>query len=155
MNHHIVGGRQHNGTTEWFTDGDKCREWKATGSLLWIHGKRMFPLVLALVILSTKYLSGLREERLMVCCSSNLPYWELIFYVAPRSSTMLQRCAKPDWRPWHIFTLTFETSTTNPAASFCHHSSSNFLLVPMPFATYSPISTRHTTTAHIGLTTRL
>ena len=51
MNHHIVGGRQHNGTTEWFIKSDKCHKWMAAGSLLWIHGKRRFPLVLALVIL--------------------------------------------------------------------------------------------------------
>ena len=43
MNHQIVGGRQYNGTTEWFVDSDKCRKWKAAGSLLWIHGKRMSP----------------------------------------------------------------------------------------------------------------
>ncbi|KAN0136449.1 hypothetical protein V8E53_005817, partial [Lactarius tabidus] len=38
-NHHIVGDRQHEGTAEWFIDSDQCHEWKADGSLLWIHGK--------------------------------------------------------------------------------------------------------------------
>jgi hypothetical protein len=41
-NHHIFGGRQHKGTTEWFTDSDKYHKWKAAGSLLWVHGKRTF-----------------------------------------------------------------------------------------------------------------
>ncbi|KAN0136416.1 hypothetical protein V8E53_005784 [Lactarius tabidus] len=38
-NHHIVGERQHEGTAEWFIESNKCREWRADGSLLWIHGK--------------------------------------------------------------------------------------------------------------------
>ena len=99
MNHHIVGGRQHNGTTEWFINSDKFHKWKAAGSLLWIHGKRMFPLALASVILWTKCLSGLREERSMVCYSPSLRYWETYFcYEAPQSLTMLQCCVKSDWR---------------------------------------------------------
>ncbi|KAH9046343.1 ankyrin repeat-containing domain protein [Lactarius deliciosus] len=38
-NHIITSGRQHEGTTEWFCKGNIFEEWKATGSLLWIHGK--------------------------------------------------------------------------------------------------------------------
>ena len=40
-NHNIACNRQHGGTTEWFCKGNKFEKWKATGSLLWIHGKRM------------------------------------------------------------------------------------------------------------------
>jgi hypothetical protein len=32
----------HNGTASWFIQGTTFREWEVTGSLLWIHGKRMF-----------------------------------------------------------------------------------------------------------------
>ena len=39
------------GTTQWFVDSDKYDQWKVTGSLLWIHGKRMSILTMALVFL--------------------------------------------------------------------------------------------------------
>ncbi|KAH9007530.1 hypothetical protein EDB84DRAFT_212288 [Lactarius hengduanensis] len=38
-NHVIASDRQHEGTAEWFCKGNVFEEWKATGSLLWIHGK--------------------------------------------------------------------------------------------------------------------
>ena len=40
-NHVILCGAQHQGTANWFFQGSLFEEWKATGSLLWIHGKRM------------------------------------------------------------------------------------------------------------------
>src|SRR6266702_2634396 len=41
-NHNIASDRQHEGTAEWFFESDKFENWKVTGSLLWIHGKRTF-----------------------------------------------------------------------------------------------------------------
>ncbi|KAI9434804.1 hypothetical protein H4582DRAFT_2100757, partial [Lactarius indigo] len=38
-NHIIASDRQHDGTAEWFCKGNTFDEWKATGSLLWVHGK--------------------------------------------------------------------------------------------------------------------
>ncbi|KAI9434808.1 hypothetical protein H4582DRAFT_2174328, partial [Lactarius indigo] len=38
-NHIIASDRQLVGTAEWFCKGNTFEEWKATGSLLWIHGK--------------------------------------------------------------------------------------------------------------------
>ena len=40
-NHVILCGSQHRGTANWFFQGSLFEEWKSTGSLLWIHGKRM------------------------------------------------------------------------------------------------------------------
>ena len=40
-NHNIACSLQHEGTAEWFCDGNTFEEWKVDGSLLWIHGKRM------------------------------------------------------------------------------------------------------------------
>ena len=40
-NHNFACERQHGQTTEWLCKGDIFRKWKAAGSLLWIHGKRM------------------------------------------------------------------------------------------------------------------
>jgi archaellum component FlaC len=40
-NHNIACGTHHKKTASWFFQGGIYREWKATGSLLWIHGKRL------------------------------------------------------------------------------------------------------------------
>jgi hypothetical protein len=45
INHNFACNLQHKGTAEWFCDGSTFEEWKKTGTLLWIHGKRtlLFP----------------------------------------------------------------------------------------------------------------
>ena len=40
-NHFIFCSSQHQGTASWFFRGSLFEEWKSTGSLLWIYGKRM------------------------------------------------------------------------------------------------------------------
>ena len=40
-NHNIACGTHHKKTATWFFQGGIYQEWKATGSLLWIHGKRL------------------------------------------------------------------------------------------------------------------
>ena len=42
-NHNIACGAHHKRTAKWFFQGSFFTEWKSTGSLLWLHGKRMFP----------------------------------------------------------------------------------------------------------------
>ena len=44
-NHTIACGIQHDGSAQWFFRGGMFAEWKSTGSLLWIYGKRMFFIV--------------------------------------------------------------------------------------------------------------
>ena len=44
-NHIIARKAQHDGTAVWLFQGRIIAEWKSTGSLLWIHGKRAFPLL--------------------------------------------------------------------------------------------------------------
>ena len=39
-NHNIACDTDHKKTATWFFQGSIFREWKSTGSLLWIHGKR-------------------------------------------------------------------------------------------------------------------
>ena len=39
-NQNFVSKLRHKGTTEWFFESSALTEWKAKGSLLWIHGKR-------------------------------------------------------------------------------------------------------------------
>jgi hypothetical protein len=43
-NHNIASKAHHNGTAEWFFRGSIFNQWRTTGSFLWIHGKRAFPL---------------------------------------------------------------------------------------------------------------
>src|SRR6266702_7416183 len=42
-NHNIARKAQHKGTAVWFFQDSIFVKWKSTGSLLWIHGKRVFP----------------------------------------------------------------------------------------------------------------
>ena len=50
--HNFASDRQHEGTAEWFIKEDKFEEWKSSGALLWIHGKRkLLLLMIAPVIL--------------------------------------------------------------------------------------------------------
>jgi hypothetical protein len=39
-NQNFVQKARHSGTSEWFFESSALTEWKAKGSLLWIHGKR-------------------------------------------------------------------------------------------------------------------
>jgi hypothetical protein len=39
-NHDFVWKAHHTGTSEWFFESKALAEWKASGSFLWIHGKR-------------------------------------------------------------------------------------------------------------------
>jgi hypothetical protein len=43
VNYHTARDMHHKGTTTWFIESSTFRDWKESGSLLWIHGKRMFP----------------------------------------------------------------------------------------------------------------
>jgi hypothetical protein len=40
-NHNIACSTHHMKTATWFFEGSTYQEWKSTGSLLWIHGKRL------------------------------------------------------------------------------------------------------------------
>jgi len=45
-NHNIASKAHHDGTAQWFFQGAIFNEWKSTSSFLWVHGKRVFLLVL-------------------------------------------------------------------------------------------------------------
>ena len=40
INFNTARNIKHKGTTVWFTQGDVFTDWKKSGSLLWINGKR-------------------------------------------------------------------------------------------------------------------
>ena len=55
----------------WCTEGNTLADWKSSGSLLWIHGKRTYPIALQ-VLFVTNYVwidSWIREEYSKVCYS--------------------------------------------------------------------------------------
>ena len=45
INHNIACKAHHDGTAQWFFQGRIFKEWKSTASFLWLHGKRVFPLI--------------------------------------------------------------------------------------------------------------
>jgi hypothetical protein len=73
-NHTIACGIQHDGSAQWFFRGSIFSEWKSTGSLLWIYGKRMFVPVNpgGSVLMIGHILSRLREEHPLVSHRSAL-----------------------------------------------------------------------------------
>jgi hypothetical protein len=71
-NHIIARKAQHKGTAVWLFQGMIFVEWKSTGSLLWIHGKRAFLSSFFGRAPSDRlryYRSGLWEKRHLVCSS--------------------------------------------------------------------------------------
>jgi len=69
-NHHVARESHHTGTAAWFLHGNMFSEWKSSppSSLLWVHGKRGFPLgayhLRRLIVLP--FCSGLRKECTLV-----------------------------------------------------------------------------------------
>ena len=52
-NHNIACGTHHKKTATWFFQGRIYQEWRSTGSLLWIHGKRLSPPLSNLILSDT------------------------------------------------------------------------------------------------------
>ena len=78
--HNFASDRQHEGTAEWFIKDYKFGEWKVTGSLLWIRGKRellslaMAPVVLWIIRVSQRGLGKASYGSFLLksCCFGNL-----------------------------------------------------------------------------------
>ena len=66
-NHDIACDTHHKKTASWFFQGNIFQEWKSTGSLLWVHGKRL-PRSLSNLTLSNivSFYSWLGQERFLV-----------------------------------------------------------------------------------------
>jgi hypothetical protein len=58
-NHNIACGTHQKKTATWFFEGSIFREWKSTGSFLWIHGKRLpYPLSTRLPLMASCIVAG-------------------------------------------------------------------------------------------------
>jgi hypothetical protein len=66
-NQNIACGTHHKKTATWFFEGSIFQDWKSTGSLLWIHGKRLpHPLFNLTPSDSILYCSWLRKKCYLV-----------------------------------------------------------------------------------------
>jgi hypothetical protein len=45
VNYNTASSAHHEGTAAWCTKGKTLADWKTSGSLLWIHGKRTYPII--------------------------------------------------------------------------------------------------------------
>jgi hypothetical protein len=50
VNYNAASGAHHEGTAAWCTEGNTLADWKASGSLLWIHGKRTYSITILILL---------------------------------------------------------------------------------------------------------
>jgi hypothetical protein len=73
-NHNIACGTRHKKLASWFFEGSIFQDWKSTGSLLWVHGKRSHhPLSNFTPADSVLYCSRFWQKRTLVCRFSIVP----------------------------------------------------------------------------------
>ena len=73
-NHNIACGTRHKKMASWFFEGSIFQEWKSTGSLLWVHGKRSSrPLSNITPADSVLYCSWFWQKRPLVCRFLSVP----------------------------------------------------------------------------------
>ena len=66
MNHNTACEARHNGTAKWFFESPLYNEWKATGSLLWMHGNRMVFRCISTHAADIWFCSGIWKEHSLV-----------------------------------------------------------------------------------------
>jgi hypothetical protein len=99
-NHNVARKAHHRGTATWFTECETFKEWKTTGSILWIHGKRELFLhrgVLLVLMVFPGGFSGIGKERALVCVTAFVvDVVVLTLQLAQRSSKTSRTCVKLD-----------------------------------------------------------
>ena len=50
VNYNTASDAHHEGTAAWCTKGNTVANWKTSGSLLWIHGKRTYPVTVWVLV---------------------------------------------------------------------------------------------------------
>jgi hypothetical protein len=70
VNYNTASGAHHKGTAAWCTQGNTLAEWKISGTLLWIHGKRTCLVAFRVLFVTNCSCidSRLGEEYPQVCC---------------------------------------------------------------------------------------
>ncbi len=69
VNYYAARDTHHKGTAVWFIEGNTFRNWKESGSLLWIQGKRTFPRSLRLRYHSSLRMSQRAPAKASLCMS--------------------------------------------------------------------------------------
>jgi hypothetical protein len=69
VNYNTACSAHHEGTAVWCTEGNTLADWKTSGSLLWIHGKRTYPITApGLIVTNDSWIdSWLWKEYSQVC----------------------------------------------------------------------------------------
>ena len=91
-NHNIATDIHQGGTAAWFSQGGTFAEWKSSGSLLWIYGKRtLFSLFPDRPLTTVCVLSWLRQEHPLVHHRSAFPHaaMTLLYSLVLQSSKRL------------------------------------------------------------------
>jgi hypothetical protein len=78
-NHNIARKAHHKGTASWFFEGGIFEQWKSSPSLLWVHGKRMFPFFSIHMSLKPNFVAGSGKSVL----------WFVIFLLLSPGSTQI------------------------------------------------------------------
>jgi hypothetical protein len=63
VNYNLTSEARHEGTGLWFIQCSAFQSWKASGSLLWVYGKRMLSRLFSPILIDFPFQSRLRQER--------------------------------------------------------------------------------------------
>jgi hypothetical protein len=129
-NHNSASEARYGGTAAWFFKSEALKEWRARGSLLWIHGKRMFyeSLMSALCIYNfVDFEAGAGKSTLLYVMSSFVCSEFFKSLPDPRSLTTLKASTQSDWPTSRTITLIFGISRSKIAMAYSLPSSCSFL----------------------------
>ena len=148
VNFNTASDAHHEGTSAWCRKRDTALTWKVSGSLLWIHGKRIYPISTARAWLFTDdifFNSRLREEYSQVRCSlSSCVPVELkrSYRQAPLSLKTSNLCPMPAPLSWPIFTSVSGIRRSKTPALSYRLSLSNSRINPISSVTFCKGCTR-------------
>lgn len=95
INHNAICDVQHHGTATWLIQGDIYQEWKRTGSLLWIYGKRNVPFALP-VTLADNPVAG-SGKSVLWCVAARLNFRQVPHIVNQLFNHKRHRGKTADW----------------------------------------------------------
>jgi hypothetical protein len=67
VNYNAASGAHHEGTAAWCTKGKKLADWQTSGSLMWIHGKRTYSIVVRVLIATDQFLIAGSGKSILRC----------------------------------------------------------------------------------------
>jgi hypothetical protein len=97
INHNIACDAQHKGSAQWFFRGSIFSQWKSTGLLLWVHGKRaslrlLFPAPLVLTVSNQIAGSGKSILRFVLPC--HIPFLGTFMVIQCRDHSRYHEVAR-------------------------------------------------------------